>query len=169
MRQRGDGYAIHAGRNLPDKEFRYLRTVIVTAVVYRCFTPELSPRGFTFRHWTGVTPYTSSYELAGSCVFVKQSPPPHSLRPVRLNNYLTGRAYPEVTPANLPSSLTPVHPIPLVYSTSPRVSVLGTGYTSLYLRGFSWLLNYGNPPNLVRSLFPSSTLCRWWISLPSAP
>ena len=27
-------YAIRAGRNLPDKEFRYLRTVIVTAAVY---------------------------------------------------------------------------------------------------------------------------------------
>ena len=30
-RQCGDRYAIRAGRNLPDKEFRYLRTVIVTA------------------------------------------------------------------------------------------------------------------------------------------
>ena len=37
LRQCGDGYAIHAGRNLPDKEFRYLRTVIVTAAVYRSF------------------------------------------------------------------------------------------------------------------------------------
>ncbi len=36
-RQRGDRYAIRAGRNLPDKEFRYLRTVIVTAAVYRGF------------------------------------------------------------------------------------------------------------------------------------
>ena len=37
LRQRGDRYAIRAGRNLPDKEFRYLRTVIVTAAVYRGF------------------------------------------------------------------------------------------------------------------------------------
>ncbi|CCG06597.1 Putative uncharacterized protein, partial [Pararhodospirillum photometricum DSM 122] len=36
-RQRGSRYAIRAGRNLPDKEFRYLRTVIVTAAVYRGF------------------------------------------------------------------------------------------------------------------------------------
>ena len=35
-----DGYTIRAGRNLPDKEFRYLRTVIVTAAVYRGFTRE---------------------------------------------------------------------------------------------------------------------------------
>ncbi len=34
-------YAIHAGRNLPDKEFRYLRTVIVTAAVYRGFDSKL--------------------------------------------------------------------------------------------------------------------------------
>ena len=31
LRQSGDRYTIRAGRNLPDKEFRYLRTVIVTA------------------------------------------------------------------------------------------------------------------------------------------
>jgi hypothetical protein len=40
-RQRSSRYAIHAGRNLPDKEFRYLRTVIVTAAVYRGFASEL--------------------------------------------------------------------------------------------------------------------------------
>ena len=40
-RQRGRRYAIRAGRNLPDKEFRYLRTVIVTAAVYRGFDQEL--------------------------------------------------------------------------------------------------------------------------------
>ena len=40
-RQRPSRYAIRAGRNLPDKEFRYLRTVIVTAAVYRGFSSEL--------------------------------------------------------------------------------------------------------------------------------
>jgi hypothetical protein len=39
-RQRPDRYTIRAGRNLPDKEFRYLRTVIVTAAVYRGFDSE---------------------------------------------------------------------------------------------------------------------------------
>lgn len=34
-RQRPSRCAFRAGRNLPDKEFRYLRTVIVTAAVYR--------------------------------------------------------------------------------------------------------------------------------------
>ena len=40
-RQWSGRYAIHAGRNLPDKELRYLRTVIVTAAVYRSFGWEL--------------------------------------------------------------------------------------------------------------------------------
>ncbi len=34
LRQLDNRYAFRAGRNLPDKEFRYLRTVIVTAAVY---------------------------------------------------------------------------------------------------------------------------------------
>ena len=41
LRQCPDRYTIRAGRNLPDKEFRYLRTVIVTAAVYRGFDSEL--------------------------------------------------------------------------------------------------------------------------------
>ena len=34
LRQWGSRYSIRAGRNLPDKEFRYLRTVIVTAAIH---------------------------------------------------------------------------------------------------------------------------------------
>ena len=40
-RQRPDRYTIRAGRNSPDKEFRYLRTVIVTAAVHRGFGSTL--------------------------------------------------------------------------------------------------------------------------------
>ena len=40
LRQCPDRYAIRAGRNLPDKEFRYLRTVIVTADIHRGFGSE---------------------------------------------------------------------------------------------------------------------------------
>jgi hypothetical protein len=40
LRQCPDRYTIRAGRNLPDKEFRYLRTVIVTAAVYWGFSSE---------------------------------------------------------------------------------------------------------------------------------
>ena len=60
-RQCPDYYTIRAGRNLPDKEFRYLRTVIVTAAVYRGFNSGL---------------YTSSFDLAQPCVFGKQLPGP---------------------------------------------------------------------------------------------
>ena len=35
LRQCPNHYAFRAGQNLPDKEFRYLRTVIVTAAVHR--------------------------------------------------------------------------------------------------------------------------------------
>ena len=70
------GYTIRAGRNLPDKEFRYLRTVIVTAAVYWGFNSGLALLLLTFQHRAGVTPYTSSYDLAESCVFDKQSPGP---------------------------------------------------------------------------------------------
>ena len=49
---------IHAGRNLPDKGLRYLRTVRVTAAVHRGFSSRLSPLPLTFRHWAGVSPYT---------------------------------------------------------------------------------------------------------------
>ena len=76
LRQRPDHYTIRAGRNLPDKEFRYLRTVIVTAAVYWGFNSELAPFLLTFQHRAGVTPYTSSFDLAESCVFDKQSPGP---------------------------------------------------------------------------------------------
>src|SRR5215217_8224121 len=45
LRQRGSRYAIRAGRNLPDKEFRYLRMVIVTTAVYRRLHSHLHPPG----------------------------------------------------------------------------------------------------------------------------
>ena len=65
-----------AGRNLPDKEFRYLRTVIVTAAVYWDFDQELAPHQLIFQHRAGVTPYTSTFVFAECCVFNKQSQPP---------------------------------------------------------------------------------------------
>src|SRR5436309_12808682 len=64
LRQCPSRYSIRAGRNLPDKEFRYLRTVIVTAAVYWGFDSELAPLLLTFQHWAGVTPYTSAFALA---------------------------------------------------------------------------------------------------------
>src|SRR5438094_8853456 len=54
----------------------HLRTVIVTAAVHRGFGSSLAALPLTFRHWAGVSPYTSTYVLAETCVFVKQSPGP---------------------------------------------------------------------------------------------
>ena len=76
LRQCSNCYAIRAGRNLPDKEFRYLRTVIVTAAVHRGFSSRLAPLSLTFRHWAGVSPYTSPFGLAETCGFVNQSSEP---------------------------------------------------------------------------------------------
>ena len=41
LRQYPNHYTFRAGRNLPDKEFRYLRTVIVTAAVHWGFNSNL--------------------------------------------------------------------------------------------------------------------------------
>ena len=140
MRQCPDRYTIRAGRNLPDKEFRYLRTVIVTAAVYWGFNSELSLLLLTFRHRAAVTPYTSSFDLAESCVFDKQSPGPilcgsfeHSLF----------RSY----GVNLPSSLTTLPPLALEFSSCPPVSVCGTGiyfYSQSFSRPRPSTLPYSN-------------------------
>ena len=70
LRQRPDRYTIRAGRNLPDKEFRYLTTVIVTAAVHRGFGSRLlKPLPLTFRHWAGVSPYTSAFAFCTDLSF----------------------------------------------------------------------------------------------------
>ena len=73
LRQRPSRYTIRAGRNLPDKGFRYLRTVIVTAAVHWGFGSLLAHLPLTFQHWAGISPYTSAYAFAETYVFVKQS------------------------------------------------------------------------------------------------
>src|SRR5687768_1224971 len=128
-RQRGSRYAIRAGRNLPDKEFRYLRTVIVTAAVYRGFDSKREPLLLTFRHRAGVRPYTSSCDLAESCVFDKQSLPPFHCDPSRLHPqgfHRNGHTFFRSYGVNLQSSLTRVLSSALVYSTRLPESVCGT-------------------------------------------
>src|ERR1051325_8044437 len=73
-------YAIRAGRNLPDKEFRYLRTVIVTAAVHRGFSSQLCrdcsqlTAPFNLPAPGRCQPLYVVFDLAETCVFVKQSP-----------------------------------------------------------------------------------------------
>ena len=66
----------------------FLTTIfIVIADIHRgLYGPAHNPKimylpRLTFRHWSGVTPYTSSFEFAGSCVFGKQLVGNLSLRP----------------------------------------------------------------------------------------
>jgi hypothetical protein len=77
-RQCPSRYAIRAGRNLPDKEFRYLRTVIVTAAVYRGFGSKRRPCGLTSplnlpAPGRRQCVYGALCGLARTCVFAKQS------------------------------------------------------------------------------------------------
>ena len=58
-RQLPDRSAFRAGRNLPDKEFRYLRTVIVTAAVHQGLDSSRKALLVTFWHWASDAPYTS--------------------------------------------------------------------------------------------------------------
>jgi hypothetical protein len=129
-RQRPIRYAFRAGRNLPDKEFRYLRTVIVTAAVHRGFSSELAPLPLTFRHWAGVSLYTSSCDFAQTCVFGKQSIGPFLCGLFKLAHVYTltlpRRSFSRSYGSILPNSLTKVLPFPLVFSTHLPVSVCGT-------------------------------------------
>ena len=140
-RQRRCRYAIRAGRNLPDKEFRYLRTVIVTAAVYRGFDQELAPHQLTFRHRAGVTPYTSTFVFAECCVFDKQSQRPGYCDPSTLSHardHVDGRTFSRSYGAILPSSFTRVLSSALGFSPCLPVSVYGTVFLKLKLSGFSW-------------------------------
>ena len=135
LRQCPDHYTIRAGRNLPDKEFRYLRTVIVTAAVYRGFNSSLLLRLallLTFRHRAGVRLYTSSLNFAQPCVFVKQLPGPILCALPSPGRDPLSRSY----RVNLPSSLTVNHSSASVFSTRPRVSVYGTGAAWISLADF---------------------------------
>jgi hypothetical protein len=139
-RQRGSRYAIRAGRNLPDKEFRYLRTVIVTAAVYRGFNSVLAHLLLTFRHRAGVRPYTSFFNFAESCVFGKQSLPPLHCGPLPLNKLVVSRTqghpFSLSYGAILPSSFTWVLSRALGFSPRPPVSVSGTVVYNLTLEVF---------------------------------
>jgi hypothetical protein len=108
-RQRSSRYSFRAGRNLPDKEFRYLRTVIVTAAVHRGLDSWLrTPLLVTFRHWAGVSPYTSAFAFAETCVFGKQSLEPISCNLLTISRGRQLRRHPffQRYGVNLPSSLT---------------------------------------------------------------
>ena len=132
LRQCPDRYTIRAGRNLPDKEFRYLRTVIVTAAIHQGLSSELRPEELTppvdllalGRHHTIYFYLTYLH----SAVFLLNSRLGHFSAAARrswsksnhLQRLLFSRSYED----NLPSSLTRVLSRALEYSSYLPVSVL---------------------------------------------
>ncbi len=157
LRQRPNRYAFRAGRNLPDKEFRYLRTVIVTAAVYRGLDLLLRKKFLTTprdlpapgRRQTlyvvlrlqqsPVFLINSRLDLFTETELSSGSKFHHQIR------HPFSRSYGAI----LPSSLTIVLSIALVCSTHPPVSVCGTG-TSVLPRGFSWKYGLTHFTQLLR-------------------
>ncbi len=126
LRQCPNHYAFHAGQNLPDKEFRYLRTVIVTAAVHWGFDSMLAHLLLTFQHRAGVSSYTSSFDLAQTCVLVNSCLGRFSA--AALLQHPFSRSY----GVNLPSSLTTLLPLALESSSYLPVSVCGSGTAEIH-------------------------------------
>ena len=91
LRQRPDRYTIRAGRNLPDKEFRYLRTVRVTAAVHRGFGSRLITSPLNLPALGRCQPVYLGSRLVHGPVFLLNSrlgllsAAPHGLQPFRLS------------------------------------------------------------------------------------
>src|SRR5699024_8127385 len=137
LRQQRSRYAIRAGRNLPDKEFRYLRMVIVTTAVYWCLNSPLhrtNPvNGSSYPSSTGqasvrIHRLTTSHGpvfLVNSRFSLVSATTPSSHR---TGVHRTWPPFSRSYGGNLPSSLTTVLSIASVFSTRPPVSVSGTGH-----------------------------------------
>ena len=93
----------------------------------------------TFRHWAGVSTYTSAFALAGTCVCGKQSLGPLLCDHTMLHQLMTSQRWLPLSRSYgyiLPSSLTRVLPRTLGFSPRIPVSVYGTGGAHL-TRSFS--------------------------------
>ena len=113
LRQCPDHYTFRAGQNLPDKEFRYLRTVIVTAAAAPILLlSNLQKPMFLVNSCLGV------FSVGHDC------------------DHPLSRSYGVI----LPSSLTVVLSLTLGFSPWPPVSVLSTGIYIISPRSFSWKL-----------------------------
>src|SRR5690625_526741 len=135
LRQCPSRCTFRAGRNLPDKEFRYLRTVIVTAAVYWGFGSmlRLTPNKSPYPSSTGQVsaPILRLFGFAETYVFAKQS-----LGPVHCGSSYKEHPFSRSYGVILPSSLTRV--LPLTFGFSPRLPVSVSGTSTGYLtRGFS--------------------------------
>ena len=118
---------------------------------------NVEPRLLTFRHWAGVSPYTSPFGLAETCVFDKQSPEPLHCDPQGLrqqvpspHGYPLSRSY----RANLSSSLTRVLPFTLGLLPLPTCVGLRYGHCNPSQRSFSWWPRFSRiPPGIIPGVF----------------
>ena len=106
----------------------------------------------TFRHRAGVSPYTSPFGFAETCVFDKQSPGPFHCDLQRRHPFF--RSY----GVNMPSSLTTLLPMALGFSPHLPVSVCGTGAEDIHTPFLATASSYF--PTLFQSLTPGSTNAR---------
>ena len=99
----------------------------------------------------GVSPYTSSFDLAETCVLL------NSRLGLFSAAYLRRRPLSRSYGVNLPSSLTTLLPLVLGFSPHPPVSVCGTGASSIHT---AFLVSVQSPASLLcfRSLSPYSTI-----------
>ena len=107
----------------------------------------------TFRHRAGVSPYTSPFGFAETCVFDKQSPGPfHCGLSFERHPFFRGYG------VNMPSSLTTLLPMALGFSPHLPVSVCGTGAEDIHTPFLATASSYF--PKLFQSLTPGSTNAR---------
>src|SRR5699024_11433429 len=111
----------------------------------------------TFQHRAGVSPYTSPFGFAETCVFDKQS-----FGPIHCGFSDEKHPFSLSYGVILPSSLTRVLPLTLGFSPRLPVSVCGTG-TSFLTRGFSSQCGIRNFGTIVPSPLP---LRMSWTDLP---
>ena len=107
----------------------------------------------TFRHRAGVSPYTSPFGFAETCVFAKQSPGPFHCGLHRCRHPFF-RSY----GVNMPSSLTTLLPLALGFSPHLPVSVCGTGAVRIHIPFLATVLPHF--PTKFQSLSPESTSAR---------
>jgi len=83
------------------------------------YDTRIIPVTFIYHHWADVRLYTSFFNFAKSCVFIKQSPSPNLLSPKGASIFLSYRS-------NLPSSFSTIFSKALVFSTYLSVSICST-------------------------------------------
>ena len=111
-----------------------------TGASVQSFVPKDEPFPLTFRHWAGVSPYTSPFGLAETCVFDKQSPEPLHCAPQKLRQQVASlRGYPfsQSYRAKLSNSLTRVLSYTLGRLPLPTSVGLRYGRQKFLQRGFS--------------------------------